>query len=65
MPRTPQTIKVPLAFLGRGEFALSLITDGATPSEFADATRVVGPKDEVEISLAGRGGFAARLTPKR
>jgi alpha-glucosidase len=63
--KTPQTIKAPLAFLGGGPFALSLITDGATPAEFAHVAREVGAQDELEIRLAGRGGFAARLTPKR
>jgi hypothetical protein len=60
--KTAKTIKVPLSFLGSNRFTLSLITDGRTPAQFAHATRVVGAKDELEIALAARGGFAARLT---
>lgn len=59
--KTPQTIKVPLTFLGGGKYSLSLIMDGATPQEFAHVTRSANAKDVLDIALLGRGGFAARL----
>lgn len=60
--KTPQTIKVPLAFLGSGDAVLSLITDGAAPAEFAHRTGRATAQDVLEIELAARGGFAARLS---
>jgi hypothetical protein len=33
------------------------------PSEFAHAARTTGSGETLEIVLAGRGGFAARLVP--
>lgn len=60
--KTPQAIKVPLAFLGPGEYALSLITDGAAPREFMHAARPARAGDTLDLALAARGGFAARLT---
>lgn len=59
--KMPQTIKVPLAFLGKGKFSASLITDGSSGAEFAHATRSATAKDQWDIALLGRGGFAARL----
>ncbi|MFT3830483.1 MAG: glycoside hydrolase family 97 catalytic domain-containing protein [Opitutaceae bacterium] len=61
--KTPQTIEVPLAFLGAGQFELSLIADGAKPSEFAHAARTANAGETLELTLAGRGGFAAKLVP--
>lgn len=60
---SPQTIRVPLAFLGAGTFALSLITDGAKPDAFAHVARGASAGETLEIVLSGRGGFAARLVP--
>ncbi len=61
----PQAIQVPLAFLGAGEFSLTLITDGATTHEFVHATRSTQAGNHLDLVLAGRGGFAARLTPEK
>lgn len=62
--KTAKTIQVPLTFLGAGKYNMTLITDGTTRADFAHATRVVGTKDDLEIHLLGRGGFAARLMLK-
>jgi hypothetical protein len=61
--KTLQAIKVPLAFLGGGDYAMSLITDGASPREFAHTARVARAGDTLDLTLAARGGFAARLQP--
>ena len=61
--KTPQTIQVPLAFLGAGRFDLALITDGAKPSELAHAARPATAGETLALRLAGRGGFAAKLVP--
>jgi hypothetical protein len=58
-----KTIQVPLAFLA-APAEISLITDGATPHEFAHRTFVAKPGDQIEVNLAARGGFATRLTIK-
>ena len=63
--KTPQTIKVPLAFLGRGKFDLLLINDGATTSEWSHSRRVTESTEELEVVLSARGGFAARLNPTK
>lgn len=59
--KTPKTIRVPLAFLGKTPATMSLITDGATGKEFAHTTRTANASDVVTINLLGRGGFAALL----
>lgn len=59
--KSSQTIKVPLTLLGKGKFSMSLITDGPTPNDFVHVARSATSKDELEIPLAARGGFAARL----
>lgn len=60
--KTARTIEVPLAFLG-GPATVSLISDGATPHAFAHRAFTAQPGDTVELHLAARGGFAARLVP--
>lgn len=62
--KTPQHIQVPLSFLDGEKRTMTLITDGGTPAEFTHATRNASASDVVEIQLAGRGGFAARLRPQ-
>ncbi len=61
--KTAKTIRVPLSFLG-GPAAATLITDGATPREFAQRSFTAQPGDQLEINLAARGGFASRLRRK-
>lgn len=60
--KAAQVIQVPLAFLGEGRFSLSLITDGDAPHKFLHASRSANGSDVLEINLAGRGGFAARIS---
>jgi hypothetical protein len=61
--KTARTITVPLAFLGAPAEVL-LITDGATPHELAHRVFTAEPGDSIEVNLAARGGFAARLNPR-
>ena len=58
---SPQSVHVPLAFLPAGRYELRLISDGTTPAKFAFSKRDVSPADAIDLELAGRGGFAARL----
>ncbi len=64
---TAKKITVPLGFLGTGSYDAEFITDGPSQHKFPDApTRLtVGSGDKPVIDLAAKGGFCARLTPKR
>ena len=60
--KSAKTIRVPLSFL-EALADVSLITDGAAPRELAHRHFSAKRDEEMEIHLAARGGFAARLTP--
>jgi len=64
----PLTLRVPLAFLGSGDWSLRAFADtaesGAQPEKISDTTRPVAAADTVEITLAPAGGYAAVLTQR-
>jgi hypothetical protein len=60
-----QSYELDLSFLGEGEYALDLITDGAQPRTIAGATRRVRRADRVPVTMLPRGGFCGVLRPVR
>ena len=58
-------VTLPLDFLGEGDYSLDLYTDAADvdtdPNHLDKSVRKVGQSDVLNIHLAARGGFAARL----
>lgn len=65
---TERELEVPLAFLGEGEFELTLWADGsmdeAKPSEVAKMTQGVSMKEPLKVKLAPGGGFMGVITTK-
>ncbi len=59
-----EEVKVPLAFLGQGRYAMTLIQDGKTPRTFDTQSQVVEPSGTATVSLGAYGGFAAVLHPQ-
>jgi hypothetical protein len=62
--KVSQQLPLQLGFLGAGHFKISLISDGDSPSEFKHQEQTVASNDSLEIELAARGGFAARIDPQ-
>jgi hypothetical protein len=58
----PHAARVPLEFLGPGEWALTLIRDGGEPRSFEDETRRVTATAVIDVPVRARGGFVMRLT---
>ena len=66
--RTPQTVEVPLAFLGAGEWTAEVFEDGPNADRDAEdyvrKTATFSAKDKVTIRMAAGGGWTARLERK-
>ncbi len=63
--KTTKTITVPLNFLGKGEYALDLISDGSSPHDFAHSNQTVTKDSSLSgLALAARGGFTAHLVKR-
>jgi alpha-glucosidase len=60
---TPQTVKVPLSFLGPGGYAATLIGDGSWQKDYRKSEAAVSAGETLTLDLAGRGGCAARFAP--
>jgi alpha-glucosidase len=64
----PLTLRVPLKFLGAGQWKLRAFADTAEsaqqPEKISDTTSVVTADSTVELSLAPAGGYAAELSPQ-
>jgi hypothetical protein len=58
----PRTVSVPLGFLGRGTYQANVISDAQTPRSFAQRTESVRRGGPLTVTMAGRGGFVARLS---
>jgi alpha-glucosidase len=62
-------LRLPLGFLGRGEYELTEYADGpnaeAEPKQVASSTRRVKAGETLILKLAGSGGYAARLVPAK
>jgi alpha-glucosidase len=63
---TPLTLRVPLKFLGGGQWKLRAFADtpesGAQPEKISDTTTTVNADATLELSLAPSGGYAAVFT---
>ena len=64
----PLTLRVPLSFLGPGQWKLRSFADTADsaekPTTLAETTRKVSAIDTIELHLAPAGGFAGVLVPR-
>ncbi|MDQ8202152.1 glycoside hydrolase family 97 protein [Pelagicoccus sp. SDUM812003] len=62
----PMTLKVPLTFLGEGEWSLKAFADkpesGEQPESISESTRTVEAIDTLTLSLSPAGGYASILT---
>ncbi len=59
----PQTMKLPLAFLGPGAWQLTLIRDGDDDRTFDASTRAVTARDTIDVPVRAHGGFVGRVGP--
>jgi alpha-glucosidase len=58
-----RNIRVPLGFLGAGEFRAKVYQDGATPTSINQSVLGVTSSDVLELKLAPSGGAAVLLGP--
>ncbi|WP_404422543.1 glycoside hydrolase family 97 catalytic domain-containing protein [Nibricoccus sp. IMCC34717] len=58
---TPQTITVPLAFLGKTKGRAVIIRDGAKQDQVTEESKSVTATDSLTVELRARGGFAASI----
>ena len=56
-----QSVPLSLAFLGSGDWQLTLIRDGDSDRTFDTSSRAVTARDTIDISVRANGGFACRL----
>jgi len=65
---TGRAVKLPLTFLGAGEYTANLYLDhsldGENPNELRIENRSVNSGQSLNVSLASGGGFAAVIRPK-
>ena len=60
--KDPRTFSVPLSFLGKGRYSLTLFTDGQVPSDIVTSHRTVKGKDTLSIPCLPQGGFLMRIS---
>ncbi len=60
---TGRSVKVPLAFLGRGAFQADIRQDGREPTALVASAKRVTARDTLSLTLAPSGGGVIRLTP--
>jgi alpha-glucosidase len=60
-----RTVKVPLDFLGAGQFIARIYADGDTPSALAITERTADWSDTIELRLAPSGGGVIEFSPVR
>jgi alpha-glucosidase len=64
---TPRSLEVPLAFLGAGTYAATIVSDGLNADRYAADYRIekreVGQGATLTLRLAPGGGYVARLSP--
>jgi len=64
---TPRDLKVPLAFLGAGEYAAEIYEDGPdadqNPKHVVLKKQILEKTSSLDVHLAGGGGCAVRFTP--
>ncbi|HEV2859985.1 MAG TPA: glycoside hydrolase family 97 protein [Pyrinomonadaceae bacterium] len=58
-----RTLRLPLTFLGPGEYTLTQYTDIADPDKVLVGGRQVWKRDVLTVTMAPSGGYAARLVP--
>lgn len=59
-----RTVRVPLDFLGKGRFAVTIDEDGDAPTALRRTQRDVGAGDVLDLKLAGSGGAVVVLRAK-
>ncbi len=52
---------IPLGFLDDGDYELTLVEQGQSPSDFSQRVESIGAGDALTIRLPPRGGFVARI----
>jgi len=57
-------ITVELPFIKEGQYAMSLITDGADAMSFANEKKDFNAGETIKVTMLGNGGFVARLVSK-
>lgn len=66
---TARTLEIPLSFLPPGEYAATIVSDGANADRYAADyridTRTVRARDTLAVALAPGGGYVARLVPAK
>lgn len=63
--KTPRTLRLPLAFLGKGGYRAVLVKDQRENGAAVELEqRTLAAKDFVDLSLRDGGGFVARFTPE-
>jgi hypothetical protein len=62
---SPNTLEVPLAFMGNGAFEMDLIADGPADDDFLVTHRIRNATDVQAVRLRPYGGFAMCLRPAR
>ncbi|MBC8132780.1 MAG: glycoside hydrolase family 97 C-terminal domain-containing protein, partial [Deltaproteobacteria bacterium] len=58
-----RTAAINLAFLGTGQFNMTVVSDGTSDRTFGGQTAVVAATDTLTVAVRPRGGFVARLVP--
>jgi alpha-glucosidase len=58
---TAEAVPLSLAFLGSGDWQLTLIRDGDSDRTFDTSSRTVTARDTIDVSVRANGGFACRL----
>jgi alpha-glucosidase len=56
-----QTMTLPLAFLGPGDWQMMLIRDGDGDRTFDASTRAVAARDTIDVPVRANGGFVGRV----
>jgi alpha-glucosidase len=60
---TARTLKIPLTFLGAGNFRAMVVRDGEESASVKIENTVLKRTDSVEVTLSSGGGFIVRLSP--
>ena len=62
--KTSKEIAIELPFIAKGEYNMSLITDGPDNKSFANKTNVFKSAEKINLTIPAAGGFVATLRGK-